>query len=690
MDDFAKSIGAVPRSEQQEDDFAKSIGATPKTQEQQEDPGKIAALIRSGLSGITFGASPSLVGALQDPEGNLKLSNILGAAEQAGHYLHLPVDINTPEAEDFRASRDAYANTLKQAEEAHPQISLAGHIGGAILPALATFGASAPESAAGVANELGTFRRMYGNAKTGALLGGAAGIAQDTSDTLNPSDVAKNAAIGAGTGIVLPELFRGVGKAHNLLKDKSTTYEELARIMGKTAGGMKLLGTEAKDAALQKFKGESDEIASGLSKARDVVGGKVSQTKSAEPAKDISEIISNLQKGIKSEAVESPVMSKVAPKLQNLESKIDEISAKHQNRLSEQTKRLIDLRKKSTSISAFDPANKSNIQAQISKTQSTINKLQDEFDTKLAKMLDQRSELMSEIKAEPRTESIFGSKEAEEGASKIQDMIDRLQQRAKVQGEDLTQASPATVEDIVSNLKNISPAGQAPLKSPEMIQQAETARKAIKGLDSEALQNVKQQYSKLAEADQALTGRSSDFLHKDQIAREDAIFKKMIQASKDNQTSDIRNMQLAEQAKLLQEAGQPELAEKVTGLAKGAGQDYIDALRVNPKNLHENIIPKTGAVIGESLHGASQIPANIIKSLNDSKFAGPAIQKLDQLALQNKFSQTMIDTAKKAISTQDQNKRNAAINVMLQSPTYRRLIKELLPSQEVEDGEQIK
>lgn len=367
--------------------------------------------------------------------------------------------------------------------------------------------------------------------------------------------------------------------------------------------------------------------------------------------------------------------------------KVDpEVIEASKNRLTENTKRLLSMqeelkglqtaKEEARQISKFAPT-------EIEQTQAA---------NKLSELSNRESELLSNIKSTQQDTSQIAksldtnttknfSPEMIDEANKVQEYLEKVQNTYG----DISNAPYEIQQKIKEGLNNFRTMGDNPIENYKL---KGIINDIVGNIDAnlpENVANIRSNLSKIKTAEDLVGGKPSQYLDKavlDKITSEaeaGRLGKVGAAAEKQkkiyNKVSDLAN-----------EAGYPEIANQAS-IIKEAAENKAISDRMNASKLYEYAPEKIVGNIGEAIHTGKQLPGQAIDKILDNKFTGPVLKKLDEIALQNKYSQTVIDTVKKNLSLQDQNKRKAAINIMMQSPTYRRLVKEIAG---VEDGEQIK
>ena len=155
----------------------------------EDHSGKAEALVRGGLQGVTFGTADEIGGALN------ALFSSRGEGETAMDH--------------YRRERDKIRTANKASQGAHPLLYGAGEIGGGILPALATGGASvAAEGAAAIPEAVSVGKAAWTAAKAGAGYGALSGLGTSNAD-LTKGDVA-NAAYDTIHGAIAGGITGGI------------------------------------------------------------------------------------------------------------------------------------------------------------------------------------------------------------------------------------------------------------------------------------------------------------------------------------------------------------------------------------------------------------------------------------------------------------------------------------------------
>lgn len=156
-----------------------------------EHTGKLEAVARGGLQGVTFGTADEIGGAL----------NALFSDRQSGEGA----------MDHYRRERDKIRTANDAAQASHPWLYGAGEVVGGIAPALASGGASAAAEGAGAAAEgVSALKAGWTAAKAGAGYGALSGLGTSKADLTQGDnvpnalyDTLKGAGFGAVTGGVL-------------------------------------------------------------------------------------------------------------------------------------------------------------------------------------------------------------------------------------------------------------------------------------------------------------------------------------------------------------------------------------------------------------------------------------------------------------------------------------------------------
>jgi len=207
LDDLSE-FGFEPVEDSSDPDF--SLGRTPKA----GDPSQLEAAGRGALQGATFGFGEEAGAAVLSPLEMLRKKAaelIEGTPEHTDKMLReqgFTGDVETPElSETYKELRDVTRGREKAAQEAHGGTYLAGELGGGILPAIASGGATAAASVL----KTGAKQALKAAAKTGAKYGAASGAGYSEADDFGGlvRDTAIGTGIGAVAGAGLPLLAKG-------------------------------------------------------------------------------------------------------------------------------------------------------------------------------------------------------------------------------------------------------------------------------------------------------------------------------------------------------------------------------------------------------------------------------------------------------------------------------------------------
>lgn len=183
--------------------------ATPTPSTQPADGGYF-----SDIKG-NVGAGTALVRSAGDTFTSGLQDEVIAGLDAAVHPL-IPIPENGSSAETFRQRYDEnVANQraqLKTGQDQHPVASAIGGVAGAILPAVATFGASLPGSAALAAGKATLTRTAVRSAGVGAVQGAAYGFGSGEGDVIDRLPGAgEGALIGGAVGAVAPVAISGLG-----------------------------------------------------------------------------------------------------------------------------------------------------------------------------------------------------------------------------------------------------------------------------------------------------------------------------------------------------------------------------------------------------------------------------------------------------------------------------------------------
>lgn len=170
-------------------------------------PGIIESLVRGAEQGLTFGFGDEINAALE-------------ATLKGGQSDWL---------DRYRTSRDQSRALFEAGEDAHPLVSFIGNIGGGLIPAALTAGASTAGTAGAIAkNAVST------GIKTGAAYGALSGLGSSEAD-LTKGEI-KDAAKDVGAGTVVGGALGGaIGAAAN--KYGPALEEYLAKVGGSAKAG---------------------------------------------------------------------------------------------------------------------------------------------------------------------------------------------------------------------------------------------------------------------------------------------------------------------------------------------------------------------------------------------------------------------------------------------------------------------
>jgi hypothetical protein len=211
MDDFAKSIGAVPRTQEQDDEFAKAIGATPKTAEETptETDSWLKTATKNALQVGTMDFGDELAAAIHSPS---------GAATAIGNLFRSEQDQQA--APEYYNYQKQFLENLEAGKEAHPSARWLGAAAG-LIPAAVTGGALlkgagaigtavAPEAATAISSlapQTMLGRIALGAAKS-APVGAGFGALQGAGEA-EQGNVGEGAKSGAITGAILGPIAEG-------------------------------------------------------------------------------------------------------------------------------------------------------------------------------------------------------------------------------------------------------------------------------------------------------------------------------------------------------------------------------------------------------------------------------------------------------------------------------------------------
>ena len=212
-----------------------------------EEMSQTEAALRGAAQGLTFDLADELAGmagaAGETVFGEAKLRDILDTYEQ---------------------QRDISREQFKQAEETHPGTYLAGELGGGILPAIATGGAGAVASL----GRVGMKQAAKQAAKAGAKFGAASAFGR-TEEIEDIGQVAKDVALGAGTGAALGAVMPAAEKGiRGIARGGKNFVKKTAKFLGDNLGDIDAADTARllKDPTLLSSVKDYGEIADELLK----------------------------------------------------------------------------------------------------------------------------------------------------------------------------------------------------------------------------------------------------------------------------------------------------------------------------------------------------------------------------------------------------------------------------------------
>lgn len=182
-----------------------------------KEPSTFSDLLSGGAQGLTFGFSDEIAAALE-------------AAKDVAFTDKTLKDLPSL----YRQLQESKQKELAEARERSPGAYLTGELGGALLPSLFTFGATAPASAlttgATAARELSALAKIGKAAKTGAAIGAVTGAGTSEAPLLSGeglAETAKGAAVGGLIGGIGTGLMEGAKKGYRALAAEHRPIEEL-------------------------------------------------------------------------------------------------------------------------------------------------------------------------------------------------------------------------------------------------------------------------------------------------------------------------------------------------------------------------------------------------------------------------------------------------------------------------------
>jgi ABC-type transporter Mla subunit MlaD len=674
-----------------------------KQTSEEDVPGSIASTLTGAGQGLTAGFGDELLGAIQNPVGAMQAaSNLLGA------------NIQSPSVSDYEQKRDAVRKYIESAESAHPYLTTAGKIAGSLIPAGAVAkGVGAlgilPELASGA----GLGARMALGAGEGALTGAGYGAVENVgeADKNLASAAGQGALLGGATGGVLGATLPVAGKmakgVHNFAKENISTYAELADILGKEATGTKILGEPAQTANYENLVAQGEPVVNELKNLGGKFGKQQTLAASTLPELNIAPEVAEMQQGIKSKFGVSKLtpaenkVPEVAKKLEDVNSQLKEVSDTVNDRLSENTKKLQEklkqlqdlkqakndamakamLSEDEKSLASFDSIAKhvDSVNNEASTIQQDITKINEVNSKKIESLAAKKSTLENELQeaqkvaAQPPVENTTYNPEFSGDINKLQGRMEFLAQ--KYGG--LENLSPEAQLEINDMLKGISPL-EGGLAQP--VQNfSEDLRKVL----SEKMKDASPEYSQavsntskaLTARDLALKNPSKEF-GAEAIKSADEYANRVYKAAKGEGgiTSDAITRQNKEAQQLLSGLGETELASKMQALETPA-RNYELSTLTNKGNVYN---PLTLARKGIALVGRGTNVVNtplIANTALKDVLANPSQLKNIAPHIQ---SPTLKSLVSKIAESEDEGKKKAIMNIILNSPALRTSLKNTL------------
>lgn len=735
MDDFAKSIGAIPRSQEQEDEFAKTIGAVPKAQvvastednitpdTSLETPGATSTFARSAFDVPTFGFSDEIVGATHNLPGALK--SIVNLTRDTP-----VIDADT---EEYQAAKQKYAAETALGEEENRWSSRAGFAAG-LLPSLLTGGAIAKGATGAVglaakmapgavtameaalpASRLGQFLAAAPKmAASGAALGAVSGAGR-----AEHGDVAEQAKTDALIGSILGPTLEGVlpavaGSGHEALKKYNPTYNRMAE----AASGVYNRGVDYLDENLRRkvLSEEGQKAADALVNTNKTISQQLTTEKQLAEPIDIDSLISPITEGVEKLKTIKPDTSKLENILASTSQQAASNLNKIEGRLSQATKSLAEkkaqlealrqAKKEFTDKAMFSLDDTASAKAAASMEQVTKN------ETALASEI---SKLENEVATLPEIKNQVAAK-AGESISAIKSQIDNMPNiPSSTYAGDVGKLE--TFADEISKNIFVTPQGQLPtaqipaqeavIRNMLTAGEAPLATSQGKSIANEVLKNIKSHYdqygqtaelrdmmSKGLSAADMLEGVQSNPGMLDDTARETIKFtQSLLKASEDSKGSfqarelfDNADKLLNEVKNKAQELGRTDIVNSVDDFLAKASQTKQSAADWDMSRFLTNpMVPFTkslpvraaaaGASIAKTASNVASAPVNLTASFIKTA-SGQA--HLDRLLADPNISQKSpslykyLDMLK---NTQDEGKRKAIINIIQNNSVYTDLTK---------------
>ena len=353
MDDFAKSIGAVPRTQEQDDEFAKSIGASAKIAEiptESEPDSALAVFGKQILDVPTFDFGGEIAGRVA--QAGTAAANLFRSPEEQKQF-------------DYDKFVKEYEENLEVGKEEHPAARWTGLAvglipaalsGGAVARGLGAVGAAIPGAAkvmqvgkaveaakalqaAGKTTEaaammpstltrLGAFgaKAIPTGAAFGALQGAGAAQQGETQQ-----GALEGAVTGAVVGPVAEGFGAGLGKVHSAARQYSSIYDQGIRTLKNELVGNEILGRFIPKQKLAQVLSETEDIAQNARKFQDKELNKpLAEMAKNAPDVNLEDILQSTSEGVKSlgSEVESVASKEAKKSIQKLDSEITDKSKK--------------------------------------------------------------------------------------------------------------------------------------------------------------------------------------------------------------------------------------------------------------------------------------------------------------------------------------------------------------------------
>lgn len=415
----------------------------PSAQPSSEDPGYLMSGLRGAAQGATFGFEDELAGGLS------------GALAAPGALFGGKFDdiINA-----YRQTRDSERAANKSAEEANPKTFLASNIGGSLIPALLTGGASEGATAASLGSDAasaakagGLLSRLGGAVKTGAAAGAAAGLGNSDADLTQGDiggaigDTVSGGVNGAALGGLLQGGLEGAkvvgaglkGAAQSIGKTK--TARQIGEAFGYGKEGIDLVTEEGLQTASKNLIDKAKEFGLATKQAYKDAGQKIrnaqAQIKESGQTFDISDEISKVEE----------VLGKLKTSKDPAAAKDIETLGSYLKNLKEGMETTADVQHSTFTPKTIkeSPNARQSLEDEATKAEASAKALGQDLKTNIVESEDDKGrKLLTLVKSADEAAEVPGIKvrksyeNSPEGMAKAQEHVAKLNSKAKFEGSD--------------------------------------------------------------------------------------------------------------------------------------------------------------------------------------------------------------------------------------------------------------